>query len=126
MSYVIQSPRATFRSLREAIDTTQLTRDHISRLCRTAGSGWSMCKHGGSRSDADRFQKQRAQQERLATADSAVKPVHTDHLADMVAEMRELRGEVARLRSEVVELTVQATNMLTLPPGTQLNLPLYH
>lgn len=135
MSYVITSPQGTYYSLRDAVLGTGHSDHLIRKACRTANSGWSMASHG-SRRDSPNYPTTKPWAMPTAPAPRAprppviapvpVAPVQTDMSVELLTELRALRNEVMSLRSEVNELTTQALNALTLPPGTQLNLPLTH
>lgn len=136
MSYVITSPQGVYYSLRDAVLNTGHSDHQIRKACRTANSGWSMTAHG-SRRDSPNYATTkpwsmptapapRAPRPPIEIAPVPVAPAHTAVSVELLTELRALRNEVASLRGEVNELTAQALNALTLPVGTQLNLPLTH
>lgn len=87
-----------------------------------------MIRNAGSRSDALRYQiKQSLAAPRIQRRiEPAAVPAVKEAQADLAQEIQGLQTEIQRLRSEVQELTHQCWNLVTLPPGTQLNLPLQH
>jgi hypothetical protein len=134
MSYIITSPQGTYYTLRDAVLSTGHSDHQIRKACRTPNSGWSMTAHG-SRRDSPNYATTkpwvmptapRAPKPPIDIAPVPVAPAHTAVSVELLTELRALRSEVASLRGEVNELTAQALNALTLPPGTQLNLPLTH
>jgi len=134
MAYVIKTPMGQFDSLRHAQEDTRLSREEIFVLCRTPNSGWSQKRKGGTRMVDPFIQQERARRQQiraqwLGTAPAVTQPAPqvaqqaTVDLTPVLTELQELRTMIAELRAEVLELNDQALNLMTLPAGTQLNLP---
>lgn len=117
MAYLIKTSKGqAFSSMVSAVQGTGLREGKIRKLCMDPDSGWSVSGRYGQPHWMSRALKTYAPPPPVAQV------VKVD-LSDLTQQVQALANLVESLRKEVRDLNDNALNLMTLPPGTQLNLP---
>jgi hypothetical protein len=117
MAYLIKTSKGqAYSSMIAAIQGTGLREGLIRKLCMDPGSGWSVSgRYGPPHWMTQTLKKYEAPK--------PVEQVVKVDLTDLTQQVQALTALVQSLREEVRSLNDNALNLMTLPAGTQLNLP---
>ena len=117
MAYLIKTSKGqAYSSMIAAIQSTGLREGLIRKLCMDPDSGWSVSgRHGQPHWMTQALKKYEAPK--------PVEQVVKVDLTDLTQQVQALTALVQSLREEVRGLNDNALNLMTLPAGTQLNLP---
>jgi hypothetical protein len=118
MAYLIKTSKGqAYSSMIAAIQGTGLREGLIRKLCMDPDSGWSVS--GGRYGQPPWMTRALKKYE----APKPVEQVVKIDLTDLTQQVQALTALVQSLREEVRSLNDNALNLMTLPAGTQLNLP---